>query len=183
MASIIENDGEFFREHVIACLVENHPGVLARISGMFSSRGYNIESLAVGTTQDPDVSRITIACGGDGRIIDQIIKQLAKLLEVLRVVDLGEGSHVERELILVKVLSDKKTRSEIMQVCDVFRARIVDVAHESLVVEVSGSPGKNQALIEMLEGFGIMELVRTGRIALNRGSQVLASPEAMIATP
>jgi acetolactate synthase-1/3 small subunit len=169
--------GNQVHEHLVSCLVENQAGVLARISGMFSSRGYNIESLAVGTTTDPTVSRITIACRGDDRIVEQIIKQLRKLIDVIRVADLSEKSHVERELMLVKVASTPQTRSEIMQVCDIFRARIVDVHHESLVIEVSGSTQKNEALREMIEHFGIMEMARTGRIALSRGPETLAPPE------
>jgi len=160
-------------EHIVSCLVENHPGVLARISGMFSSRGYNIESLAVGTTQDPTVSRITIACKGDDRIIEQILNQLRKIIDVIQVTDLSEASHVERELMLIKVACKGKSRSEIMQICDIFRARIVDVHHDCLVIEVSGTLKKNEALMELFEPFGIMEMSRTGRIALQRGPQVL----------
>lgn len=163
--------------HLVSCLVENHPGVLARISGMFSSRGYNIESLAVGTTHDPTVSRITIACLGDDRIIEQIIKQLAKIIDVIKVEDVSEKSHVERELMLIKVASNDHTRSEIMQICDIFRARIVDVNHACLVIEVSGTTQKNEALQELFEPFGILEMTRTGRIALNRGSEVLRAGE------
>ena len=159
--------------HLISCLVENHPGVLARISGMFTSRGYNIESLAVGTTHDPAVSRVTVACPGDDRILEQIIKQLGKLIDVISVVDLSETSHVERELMLIKVACADQSRSEVMQICDIFRARIVDVAHECLVIEVSGTPKNNEALLELFAPFGILEMTRTGRIALHRGAQVL----------
>lgn len=159
--------------HLVSCLVENHPGVLARISGMFSSRGYNIESLAVGTTHDPTVSRITIACPGDDRIIEQILKQLEKIIDVIRVEDLSQRSHVERELMLIKVACNERTRSEVMQICDIFRARIVDVGHACLVIEVSGAPVKNDALLELFEPFGIMEMMRTGRIAMHRGPDLL----------
>ncbi|MCL5269166.1 MAG: acetolactate synthase small subunit [bacterium] len=164
-------------EHLVTCLVENHPGVLARISGMFSSRGYNIESLAVGTTHDPSISRITIACRGDDRIIEQILKQLSKLIDVIRVVDVSQSSHVERELMLVKVAATGAARSEIMQICDIFRARIVDVHHDCLVIEVSGTTSKNEALMELFERFGILEMTRTGRIALNRGPEILSVAE------
>lgn len=160
-------------EHLVSCLVENHPGVLARISGMFSSRGYNIESLAVGTTHDATVSRITIACKGDDRIIEQIINQLRKIIDVIQVTDMNERSHVERELMLIKVGCKGKSRSEIMQICDIFRARIIDVHHDCLVIEVCGTLKKNDALMEMFEPFGIMEMSRTGRIALQRGPTVL----------
>lgn len=164
-------------QHLVSCLVENNPGVLTRISGMFSSRGYNIESLAVGTTHDPSISRVTMACPGDDRIIEQIVKQLRKLIDVIRVVDLSERSHVERELMLIKVACAGTSRSEVMQICDIFRARIVDVDHECLIIEVSGTPAKNEALMELFEPFGILEMTRTGRIALHRGPEVLRVPE------
>ena len=163
--------------HLVSCLVENHAGVLARISGMFSSRGYNIESLAVGTTQDPTISRVTIACPGDDRIAEQIIKQLGKLIDVIHVDDVSEKCHVERELMLLKVACDARTRAEIMQICDIFRARIIDVNHDCLIIEVSGAPDKNDALQALFAPFGIMEMTRTGRIALNRGSEVLGVAE------
>lgn len=176
-ASQSAGPGGWVHEHLVSCLVENHPGVLARISGMFSSRGYNIESLAVGTTNDPEVSRMTMACRGDDRIVDQILKQLGKLIEVIEVVDLNERSHVERELMLIKVGCTPENRSEIMQICDIFRARIVDVAHESLVIETSGQARKNEALLELFEPFGIREMTRTGRIAMYRGPEVLQPAE------
>jgi acetolactate synthase I/III small subunit len=163
--------------HLISCLVENHPGVLARISGMFSSRGYNIESLAVGTTNDPSISRVTMACPGDDRIIEQIVKQLRKIIDVIRVTDMNEKSHVERELMLIKVACEGSVRSEVMQICDIFRARIVDVSHACLVIEVSGTPRKNEALLELFEPFGILEMTRTGRVALHRGPEVLRVPD------
>lgn len=164
-------------EHLISVLVENHPGVLARISGLFSARGYNIESLAVGTTHDPTSSRITIACRGEEGIIDQIIKQLDKLVDVIRVQDLTEHSHVERELTLIKVATKGSDRSEIMQICDIFRARIVDVDHDALIIESSGTTNKTEALIELFSRFNILELTRTGRIALHRGPTVLRPGE------
>ena len=164
-------------EHVISSLVENRPGVLARISGMFAARGFNISSLAVGETTDPTVSRLTIACIGDDRVIEQIVKQLRKIVDVIRVADLREREHVERELILIKVASKRETRSEIMQIVDIFRGRIVDVHHESLIVEISGTPDKNDALLELLQPFGILEIARTGRIALFRGPEALRMPE------
>ena len=164
-------------QHLVACLVENHPGVLARISGMFASRGYNLESLAVGTTEDPTTSRITIAVPGEDQIIGQIIKQLAKLAEVIHVEDLSEKDHVERELMLVKVNCSKENRSEVMQICDIFRARIVDVHHDCLIIEVSGTLAKNRALQELFEPFGIIEMTRTGRIALHRGTHRMSLGE------
>ncbi|MBI1784996.1 acetolactate synthase small subunit [Candidatus Sumerlaeota bacterium] len=164
-------------EHLISALVENRPGVLARISGMFAARGFNIASLAVGATTDSSVSRMTIVCIGDDRVIEQIIKQLRKIIDVIRVVDLREREHVERELMLIKVQSNAQNRSEIMQIVDIFRGRIIDVHHESLMVEISGTLDKNSALIELLEPFGIVELARTGRIALFRGPDALRMPE------
>lgn len=164
-------------EHLIACLVENHPGVLSRISGMFSSRGYNIESLAVGVTSDPTVSRITIVARGDDAVVEQIVKQLNRLVDVISVVEIGGRGHVERELMLVKVKAEGKTRSEIMQICDIFRSRIVDVHAEFLIIETSGTAEKNEALLEMFRPFGIVEINRTGRIALHRGAQTLRVPD------
>lgn len=164
-------------EHIISALVENRPGVLAHISGMFAARGFNIASLAVGETTDPTVSRLTISCIGDDRVIEQIVKQLRKIIDVIRVADLREREHVERELILIKVNSTRETRSEIMQIVDIFRGRIIDVHHESIIVEISGTKDKNTALLELLAPFGILEVARTGRIALFRGPEFLKVPE------
>ncbi|MCE5230044.1 acetolactate synthase small subunit [bacterium] len=164
-------------EHVIAVLVENHPGVLARISGMFAARGYNIESLAVGTTQYPTMSQITVALRGEDKVIGQIIQQLSKMVDVIRVVDMSDHVHIERELMLIKVASNERKRSEIMQICDIFRARIVDVGHDSLVIEVVGTLDKNEKLRELFEPFGILEMTRTGRIAVQRGTEVLRPPD------
>lgn len=175
---IPNNSSQTSHEHVIAILVENHAGVLARISGMFAARGYNIESLAVGTTQHPAISQITVALRGEDKVIGQILQQLSKMVDVIRVVDMSDTSHVERELMLIKVASNERKRSEIMQICDIFRGRIVDVAHESLVIEVVGTLDKNEALRELFEPFGILEMTRTGRIAIQRGVEVLCPPEA-----
>ncbi len=164
------------REHVISVLVENRAGVLTRISGMFSARGYNIDSLAVGETIDPEVSRITITASGDDRIIEQINKQLRKVIDVIRVVNLSEKEHVDRELLLIKVKADKRTRSEIIQLTEIFRARIVDVAHGSITIEGVGTQGKITALIEMFEPFGILEIARTGRMGMFSGEETLKLP-------
>lgn len=164
-------------EHLISALVENRPGVLARISGMFAARGFNISSLAVGATTDPTIARMTIACIGDDRVIEQIIKQLRKLIDVVRVSDLFRRDHVERELILIKVKCKRETRSEIMQIVDIFRGRIIDVHHNAVMVETSGNQEKNDALLELLDPFGILEIARTGRIALFRGPDFLKLPE------
>lgn len=164
-------------EHIISVLVENRPGVLARISGMFAARGFNIGSLAVGVTTDPTVSRMTIVCIGDDKVVEQIIKQLRKIIEVIRVNDLWHRDHVERELILIKTKCRPDNRSEIMQIVDIFRGRIIDVHHDSIIVEISGTRDKNDALIELLEPFGILEIARTGRIGLVRGPDYMKVPE------
>ena len=159
--------------HVVSCLVENHFGVLARIAGMFSSRGFNIDSLAVGETSDPTISRVTIVTHGDDFITEQIIKQLRKLIDVIRVQDLTAESHVERELILAKISCNKETRGEIMQIASIFRGRIVDVGGESVVIEMVGNQERTGAFLALLEPFGILEVARTGSIGLCRGTQAL----------
>lgn len=154
-------------KHTISILVENHFGVLARVSGMFSTRGYNIDSLCVGETVDPAISRMTAVVHGDDEVIDQIIKQLNKLVEVIEVEDLSKESFVERELVMIKVAADG-TRREIIEMANIFRAKVVDVGIKSLIVEVTGSEGKINAFIDMMRSFGIQELVRTGEIAIMR---------------
>ena len=156
-------------EHVISVLVQNRSGVLARVAGLFSGRGYNIDSLSVAPTQDPDLSQMTIVCRGDDRIIEQINKQLNKLIDTVKVQDLTKDDHVERELALVKVACTAQNRSEIIEIVNIFRARIVDVNRKSLTVEVVGDVKKTEALIELLQTFGIRELIRTGRVAIPRG--------------
>jgi len=155
-------------EHVISVLVENRSGVLARIAGLFSGRGYNIDSLAVAPTQDPGISRMTIVCRGDDRVIEQINKQLNKLIDVVKVQDLTTDEHIERELVLIKVSTTPQTRSEVIQMVNVFRARIIDVDRKTLTVEIVGDTGKTQALIDLLRTYGVRELVRTGRVAITR---------------
>jgi acetolactate synthase-1/3 small subunit len=159
--------------HVISVLVENHFGVLTRIAGMFSSRGFNIDSLAVGETTDPTISRITIVSHGDDSVIEQIVKQLRKLVDVIRVQDITKESHIERELVLAKVKCAKETRAEIMQMVSIFRARIVDVSSESLVIELVGTQDRIRALLELLDPYGILEVAKTGAIGLARGPQHL----------
>ncbi|MCX7919802.1 MAG: acetolactate synthase small subunit [bacterium] len=156
-------------EHVLTTLVENRPGVLARISGLFSARGFNIDSLAVGETEDPTVSRMTIVVRGDDRILEQVTKQLNKLIDVIKVQDYSSEEFVQRELILIKVNADSKSRSEIMQIADIFRARIVDVSQKTLTLELTGDQGKIKAMIDLLKPFGLKEIARTGRIAMSRG--------------
>jgi len=155
-------------EHVISILVQNKSGVLARVAGLFSGRGYNIDTLCVAPTQDTAVSRMTIVCRGDDPIIEQILKQLNKLIDVVKVQDLTTDEHVERELALVKVACTSETRADIIQLVNVFRARIIDVNLKTLTVEVVGDARKTDALIDLLRSFGIRELVRTGRVAILR---------------
>jgi acetolactate synthase-1/3 small subunit len=155
--------------HTISVLVENKFGVLSRIATLFAARGFNIDSLAVGETEDPGVSRMTIVVQGDDHILEQVEKQLNKLIDVIKVTDFKETHHVERDLALVKVKADKSDRSEIMQIVSVFRAKIIDVSSDSVIVETTGDEEKIHALIAMLRPFGIKELCRTGIIALARG--------------
>ena len=158
------------QKHTISALVENHFGVLCRISGLFSSRGYNIDSLSVGETEDPNISRMTIVVPGDDSVLEQVVKQLERLIDVIRVIDITQGKFVERELVLIKVNADTKTRAEIIQIAEVFRSHIVDVSAGSMTIEVTGSNDKIQAIIGMLSSFGIEEIARTGTVALLRDS-------------
>ncbi|MGZ5539563.1 MAG: acetolactate synthase small subunit [Halobacteriota archaeon] len=161
--------------HTLSVLVQNKPGVLARTAGLFSRRGYNIESLTVGVTENENISRMTIVVAGDDTVVEQVTKQLNKLIEVIKVSDLTKESYVDRELVLIKVTADSSNRGEIMQLVDVFRARIVDVAAKSLIIEVTGDAEKITALIDTLKQFGIKEIVRTGTLALGRGPKVIQS--------
>ena len=173
------------RRHIISVLVENHFGVLARISSLIAGRGFNIDSLAVGETEDPTVSRMTIVTHGDERIIEQITKQLNRLIDVVKVTDMTETAHVERELVLVKVTTPSaQTRSEVTQIADVFRAKVVDISASSVTVEVTGTQDKVEAFIEMVEPFGIKEMARTGAVAMGRersGRASRATSEAKVA--
>jgi acetolactate synthase-1/3 small subunit len=155
--------------HILAVLVENQPGVLTRVSGLFSRRGYNIDSLEVGQTHDPGVSRMTIVVDGDDQVIEQVVKQLDKLVDVIDVRDITVDEHVDRELVLIKVKAEPEIRGEIMQIVDIFRARIVDIGQNSLIIECTGDEGKIRAIENSLKPFGIQELVRTGMIAMVRG--------------
>src|SRR3954468_18652532 len=156
--------------HVLSAVVQNVPGVLAHVSGMLASRGYNIDSLAVGETEDPNLSRMTFVVVGDDRILDQIRKQLEKIVTVVKVDDISSRDFVERDLMLVKVEAPPGSkRSEIRELVEIFRARIVDVGPEELMVEISGRESKIEAFIQRMRPYGILELVRTGRIAMVRG--------------
>jgi len=161
------------KKHTIGVLVENHFGVLARVSALFSARGYNIDSLCVGETEDPSVSRMTVVVRGDDRVLDQIIKQLNKLVFTIDVIDLTQTDFVERELVMVKVHAGKKQRSEVVEIVSIFRARVVDVNPDSMIVLITGNEGKVEAFIDMMRPFGIMELVRTGEIAIRRSPKRL----------
>lgn len=158
-------------KHIISVLVENKAGVLTKISGLFSRRGFNIESLAVGTTDKISISRITIVINAEEHDIEQIIKQLYKLINVIKIQELDPSNIVERELVLIKVGTSAKTRPDILEIVNIFRANIVDVGKKSLIIEITGNNRKVSALEELLKPFGILELVRTGKIACSRGSK------------
>ena len=155
--------------HTLSVLVENKPGVLARVSGLFSRRGFNIESLAVGPTEFPEVSRMTILIDVDTAVLEQVTKQLNKLINVLKIVELEQNQAVSRELLLVKVKADEATRRDVLQIVDLFRAKVADVGPEALTIELSGRPDKLNALLKMLEPYSIREMVQSGTVALGRG--------------
>lgn len=157
-------------KHTISVIVENKPGVLSRVSGLFARRGFNIESLAVGVTEDKSISRMTIVAEGDEQDLEQIVKQLYKLIDTLKVFDLPKDGSVERELALIKVSADDKTRAEITEIVDVFRAKVVDVSENSMIIEISDESSKVESIENMLQKYGIKELVRTGRVALQKGA-------------
>ncbi len=155
--------------HLFSCIVQNRPGVLARVAGLFAGRGFNIDSLTVGTTDDPGTSRMTIATHGNEQILEQIRKQLSKLIDVVRVQDLGEVDRVERDLVLIKVNASPSRRAEILEIVELFRGKTVDVGPKELVLELTGAEDKIESFIELMRPYGIKELVRTGRIAMARG--------------
>lgn len=169
-------------KHTVAALVENHFGVLARVAGLFSARGFNIDSLTVGETDDPTVSRMTIVAHGDDRIIEQIIKQLSKLIDVIHVEDLTSNEMLDRELVLAKVKAAATARGEIMQIVNTFRAKIVDVNPSNLTIELTGGEGKIDAMLELLRPFGLEEVVRTGAVALSRKTAIKAPPKYSVTT-
>ena len=161
-------------QHTITALVENRPGVLARVAGLFARRGFNIESLAVSITEDSSVSRMTIVVYGDERTLDQIQKQLNKLVEVIKVYDYADAVAVDRELALIKVNAPTDKRAEIMQMCDIFRAKIIDLSDRTLTIEITGPVAKLDAFQNLLRPYGIRELARTGKITLPRGARATA---------
>lgn len=154
--------------HTISILVENRFGVLARVAGLFSGRGFNIDSLSVAETLDPQVSRMTVVVRGDNKTLEQVNKQLNKLVDVIKVMDYTQADHVERELVLVKINCTPKNRSELLQIVDIFRAKIIDVGLNAVVVEITGDEGKIAAILDLLKPFGIKEVVRTGKVAMVR---------------
>ncbi|MDX2039342.1 MAG: acetolactate synthase small subunit [Isosphaeraceae bacterium] len=172
--------------HVLSALVQNQPGVLAHVSGMFASRGFNIDSLAVGETEDPHLSRITIVVLGDDRVLEQIRKQLEKIVTVVKVVDISRENFVERDLMLLRIDAPPERRAELLALVTIFRGRVVDVGPEQLMIELSGQERKLEAFIDAMRPFGIRELARTGRIALVRsglsadGVEAEAEEEAMV---
>ncbi len=159
--------------HTISILVENEFGVLSRVAGLFSGRGFNIDSLSVAETIDPSVSRVTLRTSGDETVLEQINKQLNKLVSVIKVVDFGEADHVERELALIKVTADPGTRAEIMNIVGIFRAKVVDVGPKELIIEITGDDEKIEAIMRLLGPLGIKEVARTGKAALFRGDRLL----------
>ena len=159
--------------HIISLLMENESGALSRVSGLFSARGYNIESLTVAPTEDPTLSRMTIVTSGSDPVIEQIIKQLNKLIDVVRVLDLNDGKHIERELMLVKVKATNKYRDEMKRISDIFRARIIDVSDNTFTIELTGSASKLDAYLDSLESDSIIETVRTGASGIGRGDRIL----------
>ena len=161
-------------DHTISILVENEFGVLARVAGLFSGRGFNIESLTVAKTLDPSLSRITLVTSGDDQIVEQITKQLNKLVCVIKVIDFQDSTHVEREMALVKVAVDERTRSEVLNIVNIFRAKVIDVDPRSYIIEITGDEDKIVAFTNLLKPLGIKEIGRTGKVAMQRGTQVLA---------
>ena len=159
--------------HTIVLIVENRPGVLVRIAGLFSRRGFNIDSLTVGATDNPDYSRMTITVEGDEVVLEQVTKQLNKLVNVIRVSEMDPKESVDRELAIIKVAAKKEDRSEIMQIVSVFRAKIIDVSPRSLIIEVTGTNDKVEAMVRLLRQFGIKEMARTGKVSMVRGTKAV----------
>jgi acetolactate synthase I/III small subunit len=159
--------------HTISILVENEFGVLARVAGLFSGRGFNIKSLTVAETLDPTISRITLETSGDDQIVEQIIKQLNKLVCVIKVIDFQDIAHVEREMALIKVTADERTRSDVLNIVSIFRAKVIDAGPRSYIIETTGDEEKIRAIVDLLRPLGVKEVVRTGKVAMQRGVQVL----------
>ncbi|MCX4746629.1 acetolactate synthase small subunit [Kitasatospora sp. NBC_01287] len=158
-------------KHTLSVLVENKPGVLARIAALFSRRGFNIDSLAVGPTEHPDISRMTIVVNVEDLPLEQVTKQLNKLINVIKIVELDQSAAIQRELVLVKVRADNETRSQVVEIVQLFRAKTVDVSPEAVTIEATGSSDKLEAMLKMLEPYGIKELVQSGLVAVGRGAR------------
>jgi acetolactate synthase-1/3 small subunit len=165
------------KTHILSVLVENRAGTLSRVAGLFSRRGFNIDSLTVGETQDNDVSRMTIAVSGDDAVLEQIVKQLSKLVDVISIRKLDNEDCIKREILLVKVKSDEKNRSAIVEVAAIFRSRVIDISATTITVEATGSSDKLDGLLSLLRPYGILELARTGLVALERGPKVLSKTD------
>src|SRR5262245_44338163 len=163
-------------KHTLSVLVENKPGVLARVAGLFSRRGFNINSLAVGETEHPEISRITIVVDADSSPLEQVTKQLNKLVNVLKIVELEPVAAVQRELLLVKVRADRTVRSQVLETVGLFRAKVVDVSPEALIIEATGTAEKLDALLRDLEPYGIKEMVQSGMVAIGRGARSITAP-------
>ena len=168
-------------KHTLSVLVENKPGVLARVAGLFARRGFNIDSLAVGPTEIDDISRMTIVVNVETKPLEQVVKQLNKLVPIIKIVELEKDASVERELLLIKVKATADTRAQIVEIADIFRSKIVDVAPAGLTIEATGSPDKLEAMTQMLRPYGIREFVRTGLVALARGDRGIAEKSLRLA--
>ncbi|MDR0550670.1 MAG: acetolactate synthase small subunit [Spirochaetaceae bacterium] len=162
------------KKHVLSVLVENRAGTLSRVSGLFSRRGFNIDSLTVGETENPAVSRMTIVAAGDDAVLEQIIKQLDKLVDVIAIRGLDNSSYIRREIMLVKIKADEKTRPSIVEVAAIFRSRVIDISPSTITIEATGGMEKIDGLIQLLRPYGILEMARTGSVALERGNNVLS---------
>ncbi|MDR0539394.1 MAG: acetolactate synthase small subunit [Spirochaetaceae bacterium] len=161
------------KKHVLSVLVENRAGTLSRVAGLFSRRGFNIDSLTVGETENPALSRMTIVAAGDDTVLEQIIKQLDKLVDVIAIRGLHDSSYIRREIMLVKISAGEKTRPAIVEVAAIFRSRVIDISPTTITIEATGSPEKIEGLIQLLRPYGILEMARTGSVALERGTNVL----------
>ncbi|MEW6702194.1 MAG: acetolactate synthase small subunit [Bacteroidota bacterium] len=169
-------------KHTISVLVENHFGAFDRVATMFSGKGFNIKSISIGETEISEVSRMTIVTEGDDQIIDQVVKQLNRLIDTIKVVDLSEINHVERELALIKVGLHKSSMEEIKNICDIFRGNVVDITSKSMTLEITGPPDKIDAAVNLLAPFGIKEMARSGMVALSRGEQIKIQKKENITT-
>jgi acetolactate synthase-1/3 small subunit len=170
-------DPKHYRKHTLSILVENHQGVLAKIASLFAAKGYNIDSLSVAETLDPTVSRVTMSVHGDEWVIEQAVKQLHRLIDVIKVMDLTDEEHVGREMVFVRVNAEPANRAEILRIVEIFRGRIVDVTPLSYTLEITGEGGKIKAILELLQPFGIQEIVRSGVLAIARGSKSVSKRE------